>query len=196
MSVNFFHDIDLYGREARAGIALEYFNADAVKNALELFLTSKRGDFIRNPSAGGIIDFNAFKVMNNANIQKLEFTLKNAINNYFQPAIEIQSIEPIPDYDNHILQINITYLDLTTLIINQVSLYTDTSYQYQKFEFVTVEYTEDNLLKFCMLEKPAMMDKKLLYNTDDGIWYYGKFKFVNFSQSDIRFSEILAVCNQ
>lgn len=194
-STNFYHDIDIFGRESRPGVALEYGNQDAIKNALTLFLTSKKGDYLRNPSAGGIIDFSLFKTINEINLQKLGFVLKNAINNFFTPAVELLEVNLIPDYDHRILQYDIIYKDTETLTINNVSIYTNISYQYQKFEFTSVEYTEDNLLKFIMLQKIDDPTKRLLYNSDDGLWYYGKFKLVNLTQSDPYFDQILAAAN-
>jgi hypothetical protein len=192
---NFYHDIDIFGREKREGIALDCLNADAIKNALILFLTTKKGDYIRNPGAGGIVDFAFFKTPTEANIQKIGFILKNAINNYFVPAIELQEINVIPDYDNKILEISIVYKDLTTLVINNVSLYTNTSYAYQKFEYEEVSYTGANLLRFIILQKTGDPSKKLIYNSDDGVWYYGKFKLINLTQSDPYFDQILQAAN-
>jgi hypothetical protein len=194
-NTNFYHDIDIYGREQRPGNALEYYNADAVKNALIFFLTSGKGDYIRNPSAGGLVDWSTFKQMSDLNIQKMSFLLKNAISNNFVPAIELQSINLTPDYENRILQIDITYIDKTSLTINQVSLFTDTSYSYQKFEYIDVAYIEENLMKFIMLQKTDDPSRRLIFNSDDGLWYYGKFKLNNFTTSDIFFDQILAIAN-
>jgi hypothetical protein len=194
-TTNFYQDIDIYGKEAREGMALEYSNQEAIRNALFLFLTSKRGDFIRNPFAGGLLDFQTFKTMSDSNIQKASFTIRNAINNYFSPAVEIQNINLIPDYTNRILEYNIIYKDSVTLEINTVSIYTDTEYKAQKFEYEDVPYVTQNLLRFIILQKTENSNRTLIYNSDDGLWYYGKFRLINFSPSDELFDDILATAN-
>jgi hypothetical protein len=191
----FYHDIDIFGRESQPGTALEYYNADAIANALTLFLTLKKGDLLLNPNDGGIIDSAVFKSLNDANIQKFGFQIKNAIISYFAPLIELQAINIVPDYENQILEYDITYKDLTTFTINTVTIYTNTSYQYQNFTFTEVEYVEQNLLRFIMLQKTGDISQRLLYNADDGFWYYGKFKLTNFTQADIYFDQILAAAN-
>jgi hypothetical protein len=192
---HFFQDIDITGKEKRQGIALEYFDADAIKNALYLFVTSKRGDFLRNPYAGGLIDFQTFKTMSEVNIQKASFAMRNAINNNFAPSVEIQSINMVPDYTNHILEYQIIYRDTITLNINSVSVYTDTTFEHQKFQYTDIAYTGENLYKFIILQKTNDLSKRLIYDADDGHWFYGKFKFINFSQSDPLFDSILALAN-
>jgi len=194
-NTNFYHDIDIFGRESQPGTAIEYTNADAIANALTFFLTLKKGEILRNPNEGGIIDLALFKTMNDTNVQKLGFQIKNAINNYFAPLIQLQEINLIPDYENHILQYDITYQDLTTFTTNTVTIYTNTSYQYQNFEYSVVEYVEMNLLRFIQLQKTGDPSQKLLFNPDDGYWYFSKFKLINFTTSDIYFDSILAAAN-
>jgi hypothetical protein len=194
-STTFYHDIDIFGAESQPGTALEYINADAIANALKLFLTLKRGELLRNPNDGGIIDVAAFKSLNDENIKKIGFQIKNAINNYFTPLIELVSIELTPDYDNQILQYDITYKDVTTFTVNTTTIFTNASYQYQNFNYEEVTFVEQNLLRFIMLQKTGDVSQKLLYNADDGYWYFGKYKLINFTQADICFDSILAAAN-
>jgi hypothetical protein len=191
----FYQDIDIYGKEIREGTPLEYYNQEAIRQALFLFLTSRRGDFLRNPGIGGLIDYQTFKTMSEDNIQKASFTIRNAINTAFAPAVEIQAINLIPDYENRILEYNVIYQDSVTLEINSVSIYTDTEYKSQKFTYEEVPYVNQNLYRFIVLQKTENSNKKLVYNSDDGIWYYGKYKLINFSQADESFDQILAVAN-
>ena len=194
-NVNFYHDIDIFGKESKPGTAIEYYNADAIANALKLFLTLKKGDLLRNPNDGGLVDLSVFKTLSDANVQKVGFQIKTAINNYFTPLIELQSINLTPDYENHILEYNITYKDLTTFTMNTVTIYTNASYQYQNFMYSSVDYVGENLLRFIMLQKTGDVSQKLLYNPDDGYWYYGKFLLKNFTQSDLYFDQILMAAN-
>lgn len=191
----FYHDIDIWGRESKPGTALEYKNQDAISNALTLFLTSKKGEYLKNPFEGGILDYSTFKSLSEGSLQKLAFKLKSSINNYFSSLINIQEILLTPDYENHLLQYDITFEDLETLTINSVTLYTNTSYQYQRFEYSEIDYVEQNLLRFIMLQKTGDPSQKLLYNPDDGFWYFGSFKLVNLTQSDLYFDQLLQVAN-
>ena len=49
-------DIDIFGREYTNGTPYEFFDEDAIKNALTLWLSSKKREFLNEPDRGVILD--------------------------------------------------------------------------------------------------------------------------------------------
>jgi hypothetical protein len=169
---NVYHDIDLYGREEAGGKPFELYNEEAIKTALTLWLTSKAGDFLRNPDAGGILDRILFKNMEGPSMSKWLFSLKNALYFQFAPAIVITNLIVDKDYTRRYLRIEITY----TLKNNN--------------EVQTLEiYTKD------LISIPEQR-QQLIYDTEEQIWKWVIYKFSNFSTSDSYYDQILSICNE
>lgn len=190
-----YQDIDIYGREEKQSYPVEYIDNDAIRNAFEMWLYSKPGDFIRNPGAGGPLNGITFKQMNTDTIQKFIFRLQKNVINFFVPAITLVDINFTPDYVNRILEIEISFRITSSGSVQKVKVYTNTSFAYQKLDYEDVQFSGENLLSFVQLKKSDQYDKKLIYDTEAEIWLWGKYKFVNLSISDPYFSQILALCN-
>jgi hypothetical protein len=188
-------DVDLYGRETSAGVGIEYLDEDAVKNALELWLTSKKGDFLYNHGEGGVLDYTLFKNLSDANLRLLTFQIKNAFHNAFFPALEFNQVVFTPDYEARILEIDISYTNPASSISSTITLFVNTTYSYQRFSYEDIPYIGENLRNFCMVKSVDMTQYKLLYDMEDQIWKWGMYKFTNFNSSDPFFSDILAICN-
>ena len=189
------YDLDLYGTQNPDGSAVEYIGSAAVKQAVYLWMTSKRGEFVRNPSAGGLFDSVLFKPMTRTNIETLEFTIKNNFTNYFTPAVTLQALQVIPDYVTRTTQINISYYDTVNYAVETVTIYTNSDYATKNYEYETITYIEQNLYNFCMLMKTDMPNDKLIFNNDTNQWNYGKYIFINLEITDPYFDAILQICN-
>lgn len=174
---------------------IEYIDADAVNNALNLFLTSKKGDFLYNPGAGGILDTPLFKSMTPQMFEMLRFNLRNAITNYFTPFVTINSIDIIPDYNNHILEIKVTY-KTDTGSTQQTTVFVNADFHTKHYEYTNVEYVGENLLNFCQIKKSDMTSEILTFDDTDNLWKYGSYIFTAFNfQTDPYAEAILLVCN-
>jgi hypothetical protein len=189
------HDIDIYGLENPDGSPKEHFEQEAVKNALIAWLTSKKGEYLQNPEAGGILDTSVFKMLSNNQLDLLGFKIKNAIINNFVPAITLREINLIPDYERRMLEIKIFYSSPLSNKKEAVVLYLNAPKPELIWSYEEIEYIEENLRNFCLLKQPENKDKKLLYKADDGIWTYGKYKLINLTAEDSYFTEILEICN-
>lgn len=190
-----YQDIDMWGAENTQGGPLEYIGSDAIKNALQNWITSKRGDFLRNPGAGGALDFMAFKAMSPERLSTMKFQLLNSITNNFYPSIKVTNINFIPDYTNRILEIEIYYKIEAENIYDVVTIFTNTDYSINNFTYEEVTYVEDNLLEFFTKKKSDLPDKRLLYDNDGNFWKWGKYKLVNLTVTDSRFADILEIAN-
>lgn len=189
------HDIDVYGRENPDGSSVEHFENACTKNALICWLTSKRGDFLLNPTEGGVLDSAEFKNLSDQNIDRLIFRIKNAIINNFVPSITLRGLDVVPNYEERYLEINILYSDPVTKKQESVTIYTNTPSEIKKWTYEDVPYEGENLRNFILLKKPENMNTKLLFNVEENCWIWGKFKFINFNISSENFDEILTLCN-
>lgn len=193
---NQYHDIDIYGREYANGNPYEFFDENAVKNALTFFIIMKRGDILYHPELGGIMDNALFKNMSPAFLNKQIFLTRNAVNNYFIPAIQLQSIEFNPIYDQRILEINITYINPLTKTKELLTIYTKNLVNIKPKTIEQIEYIEENLKMFCLMKKPDMGNNIMYFNNDTNTWCWGsEFNFINLTTSDIYFNDIQQICN-
>ena len=188
-------DIDIFGRELPNGAAIEYTDEEAVKNALTLWLTSKRGDFLRNPSAGGVVDFFVFKSMNNVNKGRLVFSLKNAINNNFFPKIQLTNVDIIPNYADKYWEITVEYIDPFTGKSQTSNIYTKDLSKRETFVYEEIDYEDENLENFILLKKPGMPGKLLIYNVEFGCFTWGQYKFTNLTPESSNLERLLSIVN-
>ena len=190
------HDLSAWGEQNTDGTALSLVDDAALNNAIVSFLMSSKGDYILDPTIGGPLRDFSFKNMDTASIEKLRFSIRNALYMKFDDLIELKAIDIIPDYTNKLSEINIVYVSLLSDEQKSATVYVkDTS----KVNYVTYQeiiYTGDNLYTFVQIKKSDMLGKKLAYNTKELAWIWGSnLKFTNFTISDTRFDDILALCN-
>jgi len=188
-------DIDLYGRENTDGTAMEHLGDEAIKMALIVWLTSKKGEFVLNPEEGGILDVSLFKNLSTNKIPELTFKIKNAINNRFYPSIILEFISIEPNYEYRLWVINIAFRTSEAGSLQEVQIYTKDLSKRLNVVYENIEYIEENLRNFCLVQKTNMSGYKLVFNPENGNWEWGKYIFVNFSVSDPYYSEILQICN-
>jgi hypothetical protein len=195
MDKSVYHDLDIYGRNNTDGTAMEYFDEDAVKTALTLWLTSKKGEFILNPDAGGVLDSATFKNLEGKAIKTLLFRLKNALLLEFVPTIQLVNMIVTPDYEQRVWQVEIQYRNLLTNQIASVYFYSKDLVNIEEQSEEDIEYVGENLRMFCLVKKPDMEGELLVYNDNDLVWKWGLYRFINFSISDPYYNEILAIAN-
>lgn len=190
-----YQDISIWGYEKSTGQALEYFSADAVKNALQLWLATKKGEYLMNPLEGGALDKLVFKNLNEKQLSVLRFQLQNALNKDFYPQLRIRAINFIPDFNNRILEVQIYYTILETGISDNVSLFTNSTYAVNNFEYEDVDMIGENLYQFFVLKKPSMLTKRLVFDNDGAFWRWGQYKLINLTPTDPYFTQILEIAN-
>ena len=188
------HDISPQGLQNDDGSAVEYLDNDAIGNALYLFLTSKRGDFLYNPGAGGVLDTPLFRTMTDEMLMILRFNIMNAITNSFTPQVRIQTIQIIPDKQNRILEINISYSTANGNIQN-TTVFVNADFHTKDFEYTNVEYVGENLYNFCQIKKSDLMGQPLELDPTDDIWKWKNYCLINLTTNDSYFEQILLLCN-
>lgn len=101
------YDHDLDGSVDNKGIIKQIYDEEAIKNAINLFLFSLRGDFIGNPDTGGILYNYLSKPMDQVKKEELEKTLQITIEKEFFPNLTITSLKVKPNYKKRYWDITI-----------------------------------------------------------------------------------------
>ena len=96
-------DADAYGRENQDDTALTHLDDGAISMMLLTWLTSKKGDFLKYPEMGGILDNAVFKEMTEEKIEDLRFDLKTEIYLVFSEFLELTSIDIVNHYEQRYL---------------------------------------------------------------------------------------------
>jgi len=190
-----FEDIDYWGQENIDGSVVTYMGAPAIKNALLQWFSAKRGEYLRNPGAGGILDNLTFKTFDGETEMKAKFEILNGLTNEFSPAISIQDIVFNIDGKNRILEISIYYIIPSSGISDNITIFTNTDYSIKKFTFTDIDLINENLLSFFVQQKPSIPEARLLYDHVGNFWKWGKFKLINLTPADPVFEQILMIAN-
>lgn len=190
-----YQDIDLYGRENPDGSPVTYTSVDAIKHALFQWVNSSRGDYVMNPTAGGALDSFVFKSLNASNFNMLRFELLTALTTRFAPSITVNSIDLIPDYDNRMMEVQISYSIPAEGVSDTLSIFTNSNYSYNTFEYEDVAYTGENLYQFFVIKKADLASSRLIYDYDLDAWKWSKYKLINLLPTDPYFTQILALAN-
>ena len=190
-----YQDIDIYGELNPNGELKTYAGKDAIKNALQLWLSSKKGEYLLNPGLGGPLDTFSFKTMNEESLTILRFQLMSAIDTEFTPAIRLTNVLFNPDFQNRILEIILAYQIEETGEQGEVTVFMNTQYSYRNFNYEEVTEVGENLKTFFTIKKPNMMDKRLLFDNEGSFWKWGKYKLVNLTPFDPCFEDILIIAN-
>lgn len=188
------HDIDFYLNTDKKGNPIEHIEEDAIKNALLVWLTSAKGDIIENPQIGGLLDESVFKKMTPGKAQALEFKIKNAINNQFFPAVQLISVNVIPNYEDRLWEINIEYINYLNNQKQSLTIYSEDTTQTLTFNYEYIDKTGENLYNIVVLLKPSMGNRILRFDEEKG-WLWGKYVFSNLTYDDPYFSAILELAN-
>lgn len=194
MAINYF-DYDITGNTFTDGNAIIHENDEAIKNAISQWLTSKKGEYLKNPSEGGILDYFLFKNMTNSNLELIGFAIQNLFTINLVALVKLINISIQPDYTNRSIDIDVTYriLDTNTIVTEQLSM--DKVIDKKSNTYIDIDYIEENLFEFVKIQKYSHPSQKLIYDNDVLSWVWGEYKFINLTDEDEYFERILYVCN-
>ena len=188
-------DLDIWGNVDAQGSITEHNNGDALKIALTLWLTYKGGEILFNPDDGGVLDEALFRVVTTDNSDKISFSLRNAIINYFEPEIQLTEVLVTPDYENRRYEIEVSYYNNQQDISDTVIIYTKEINQVVEKSYQIVTYIEENLYNFCITNKDNQPNEILRFDGDKATFVWGLYEFTNLEASDSYFPLILQLLN-
>jgi len=190
------NDFTLDGKEDSSGQPVIVSDSKCISEALKIFLTSKKGDFLFT-DAGGILQRLMFKNINSEQFEELAFDVRTTLENEFTPTITIDDLSFELDKIYKILTMNIKWSASNGDIQGETILNLKTP----EPEKVTRNYqditlVEDALYNFVVAKKPDFPGELLSFNYDLNSWVWGyNYKFSNLTDEDIRFSDILEEIN-
>jgi hypothetical protein len=191
-----YHDIDIFGEENVGGTIKEYYDRDALKNALTLWLMSKKGDFIDAPDEGGILERFNFKNLTNETLEKMRFKIASKFNTRFSEVARLLNVSVKTNKTLRYTELYLTYRDLLNNTEETITIYPTDFAKVSKTSYDTIEFTGENLFNFVKIKKPDMQTLKIVFNISENCWIWGnRLKFVNFDFSDLYFEQILSYIN-
>lgn len=191
-------DIDVYGRKKITSDSTQHLGDLALANALIFFLTSRRGDFYDDPSAGGALQELEFKPLSrdlDPFIKKVQESVEFFFDNYL--TIELFEIEP--SVFTRSWEITIVFKSLATQETTKVEFDIGSKIP-QSTGFLTkplksVLYTGDNLYNFVLLHLPEMKGHHLNFDIQVNKWVWNFLSFDNFTNADPRYNDIITTIN-
>lgn len=188
-------DIDVYGRDSITGGALIHEDDFALSNGIIFFLTSSQGDYLYRPDLGGILEGMLFKQLTPEKASFYQSKISRAIDSQFGALLTDIDVTIETDFENRMFRIDIFFTSLQSGQTNQVPI----AVRVDKLEslgkaYVPVEFIDDNLLAFVMVQQPVVPDP-LIKNQNDNIWYWGTYKLINFNEDSDNFQEIFDLIN-
>lgn len=189
-----YSDIDVFGRNYTNGGAIVLYGDDAIENSMLNYLGSRRGTFVREPYKAGLFDSLIYSPLRELTVEEIA-EYRTSIENTFSQFITVRYLNIIPDYENEVFAIKLGWESILTgqqkdSTVYLRSLATPTE---QVFSYVGIDASGDNLYFFAMTQQPSMPEVKLEFKTDINQWIYGKYMFLNFSVSDPRYADIIAL---
>ena len=190
-----FVDLNVFGNENPNGEPVTHFDDEAISNALSMWLSTKRGEVVNQPNEGGALDSLIFKNLN-SNPLPIQTRLRRDIERAFGGVLRVNSIQVQPDFDTKTWKIALVITSFLTGNKKEIeiNIATVTSFQ-PRPKFVDLPLIGENLLNYITVEQISQPNEKLLFNEVEQSFVWGKFKLVNFTQSDTKFTEILALLN-
>ncbi len=91
------YDYDISGKVGLSGDILQVWEQDALINSLKMWISSRRGGIIREPTRGGYLIDWLTKTMSETNIENLEMSIRDGIDQDFSPHLQIINLIVSPD---------------------------------------------------------------------------------------------------
>jgi len=187
-------DIDIYSRRDNSGKPLVVRGDKALSNAIIFYLTSRRGDYLRNPGDSGVLVTLDFKNLN-ASMQNMEVEMQMDLNQRFATVANVIRVTISPNYEKRRWEVEVFYQSL--LSGNYVSIIIETNIKIAPtspvINYIDVPYTDENLEEFVEQNYDKQPDAFLTHEDlpDGSFWVWGKYRLINFSTESANFATIL-----
>lgn len=189
-------DIDVYGRQKTFDGEAQHSGDQALANGLILYLTSRRGDFYDDPSAGGALQELEFKPLSN-DVTKLVQNTIDDVEILFAGFLRIQLFDIEPNFTTYSWEVTIIFQSIITQETTQVEFDIGSKIKqpagYLRKPYKSVEYVGDNLFNFVELHLPEMRGEPMSFDVERGAWVWGFLSFDNLITTDPRFNDITTV---
>jgi hypothetical protein len=101
-------DYSIFGGINSKGEINQVWGSDALANSLLMWISSFKGDIIRNPLAGGIFTNLITKPMTQTNVINTQRNALKFLNNEFSPILQDIKITTEPNFEKHFWLVSIS----------------------------------------------------------------------------------------
>lgn len=176
-------DFDWNGRTDFKGSPLKVTNGDAITNAIQTYLQSRKGDYVNNPNLGGLLDtFNFRRLKGNYVFE--QSTISSELSSRFSGLASVRSVTITPNRALRYIEITVNIYIYKTQEERILSLFKKTEFNYvREVNYIEVDYSGENLVDFIqgsLLEQPK---SPLYYNSDLDCWVWNSFKLINLTNT-------------
>lgn len=187
-------DIDVFGRRAPSGGLIILTGDDALENSMLHYLGSSGGSFVREPFRAGIFDNLLYSPVRELSANEVS-DYAEQISNTFSAFARIISLSITPDTESATFSVRLGWSSVLTGEQRDTLFYlkSTVSPSEQLYSYIGIENTGDSLYYFSMVQQPSMPEIKLEYNKESSQWLYGKYWYMNFTTSDPRYDDIIAL---
>lgn len=92
-------DTSMYGLRDSSGSIKDLWGKEALSNALIQWLTLKKGEVLRRPDLGGVLDPWITKPLTDLNAKLMVRVIQANIESNFTPYLQLVSLNVTPDYE-------------------------------------------------------------------------------------------------
>jgi len=118
------YDTDYSGSIDPNGQITEQWGESALSQSIKLWLASYKGDVVRDPQRGGYLTSLLSKPMTALEADDIRMTLRDGLEQDFEPALEVRRLIVTPNYERRYWQIYIEVyapaLKLTTTVDEKI----------------------------------------------------------------------------
>jgi len=176
-------DFDWSGRTDLKGSPLRVENGDAIANAIQTYLQSRKGDYVNNPNLGGLLDNFNFRLIKNEYVFEQNSILSD-LSSRFSGLARVESVTIIPNRPLRITEITVNIFIYKSQKERSLTLFKKTEFNYVKVvDYIEVDYSGENLVDFIQGNLMDQPKAPLYYNSDLDSWVWNSFKLINLTNS-------------
>jgi len=99
-NIKVYKDYSMDAEVDTEGVLVVLSGKEAVENALRQWITSFRGEYIRNPQKGGYVTYWLLKPLNDDTQRAIKEAILEGIYEDFTPQIVVKNLTVVPNYTN------------------------------------------------------------------------------------------------
>jgi hypothetical protein len=189
-----YEDLDVYGRIDFNGQITVHKNNFALANAIIIFLTTVQGDFLLNPSKGGVLARLEMKLQNTSETAIAQYITQAVLEEFSHIITSVQtSVSYLRDERTLVIQmVFISKLDSEPQGLKfQVKTSSDYLVENRTTSFYPIQFTGENLYNFIVSQSIYFPNKTLQFI--NGEWTWAIYSFPNLTEEDEYFNMIKEV---
>ena len=189
-------DFDIYDTQLAGGKPYILYDDKAISNMLIFWITSSQGDYIRNPTLGGIFQELLYKQLLPISSSTIS-RYRKLIEANFGALITVQNFTIEPDVETRSWVIKLEWISKLTKQPNSTELAIDNKVTpaSQSVNYREVNLDGENLYNFVLLKLPDLQRYTIAYSDAEESYIWGNLKLVDLTSSDPYYNSIVLAIN-